>query len=380
MGLFYYEDDAIMDELIFDFDLQLFAEDSPTGQKTEEASPFRREEARKKGQTAKSMDLNGAVVMLVGFVTLYATAEYTMGNIMEYTRRLFSQIYNPPLDIGRVEIVAIDFLYYWFLIIFPVVSATAVAALLVNVAQVGVIFTFEPMKFNPGKLNPINGFKKMFGLNAVNELGKSLLKVVATIYIPYRFFVLNFREFLKFIDYPIMISLGKLSYMTYRLCLEIIMVLLILSVLDWVYQKYEFEKSIKMSKYDVKQEYKQHEGDPHIKAALRRKMMQLSRQSMASEVPKADVIVTNPTHYAIALRYNQEAGDVAPVCLAKGTGAIALRIIDLGKENNVYIYQDPPLARSLFKDVDAGGEIPEQLFVAVAQILSVVYKNTGRSL
>jgi flagellar biosynthetic protein FlhB len=161
--------------------------------------------------------------------------------------------------------------------------------------------------------------------------------------------------------------------------MKIIAVLFILAIADYAYQKYEFEKSIMMSKYDIKQEFKQHEGDPMIKAQLRRRMMELAKNSMASEVPKADVVITNPTHYAVALRYNQEEGDVAPKCVAKGTGKIALKIIEIARDNKVYVYQDPPMARTLFKELEVGDEIPEKLFVAVAEILAHVYQSEGRS-
>jgi flagellar biosynthetic protein FlhB len=369
---------VIVEEFIFD--LQLFAEDSPTGQKTEEATPWRRQEARKKGQTAKSMDMNGVIVMLVGFVTIYASAGYVMDYLEKYMKLTLGNLYQGGVGIGIENglTLSIEGLYYWIITVVPIIVACSVASILVNVVQVGVMFTPEAIKFNPGKLNPINGFKKMFGLNAVNELGKSVLKISAIIYVPYDFFVQNFSRFPGFLNHPVEITLSNVSYMTYILCLKIIFILLALSVFDYLYQKYEFEKSIKMSKYDIKQEYKQHEGDPHIKAQLRRRMMELSKNSMAQEVPKADVIITNPTHYAIALRYNQDEGDVSPKCVAKGTGKIALKIIEIGRENSVFIHQDPPMARLLFKEIETGDEIPEQLFVAVAEILAHVYQKTGR--
>jgi len=261
----------------------------------------------------------------------------------------------------------------------PIVGACVVASIVVNVVQVGFYFTTEPMKFNPGKLNPINGLKKMFGLKAVNELVKSIFKVAAVIYFPYKFFEQNFKIFPGYINHSVNAAVSAVSYMTYQLCMKIIAVLFILAIADYAYQKYEFEKSIMMSKYDIKQEFKQHEGDPMIKAQLRRRMMELAKNSMASEVPKADVVITNPTHYAVALRYNQEEGDVAPKCVAKGTGKIALKIIEIARDNKVYVYQDPPMARTLFKELEVGDEIPEKLFVAVAEILAHVYQSEGRS-
>lgn len=366
-------------QYLFFSDLQRFAdEDSPTGQKTESATPRRRQQARDDGHVAKSQDVSGVMVLFAGFLSLYYASGHMMDNIRLYTSRTLQRLHQVDWSIGEVHRTGLDMILQWLLICWPVVLACLLAGLIANFIQVGFLFTLKPLKFNPERLNPLSGFKRIFSLSSLNELGKSLLKLAAIIYLPWRFLTQDLSIFPYFVHNPPLLSLETIAWMTFKLCLQILLILFVISLIDYGYQKYQYEKSLKMSKYDVKQEFKQMEGDPKIKAAIRRKMMQMSRRSLAKEVPKADVVITNPTHYAIALRYNRDEGDHAPVCLAKGTNAVALRIRELARENGVYIYEAPPLARALYPQVDVGEAIPEELFVAVAEVLAHVYKYSGR--
>lgn len=357
------------------FDLQLFAEDSPTGQKTEEATPWKREEAQRRGQVAKSADLSGVLILLACFLGLYAGSAYMLGALADCFRRIPLEAARGAIDVPRAYELGLRALYDWIVICLPVLAASFGAGYLANVAQVGFIFTFEPMEFNPGRLNPVSGMQRIFSMSSLNELAKSLVKIGAVAYLPWRFIEKETPTFLRMIDAPVGAVIEAVSRLAFELSLQVIFVLLVLAVIDYAYQRYEFEQSIKMSRYDIQQEMKQHDGDPNVKAAIRRRMAQMARKSLAKEVPKADVVVTNPEHYAVALRYRQEEGDAAPTCVAKGTNAVAQRIKEIARENNVTVYENPPLARTLYAEVEAGEMIPEKLFVAVAEVLAFVYKR-----
>lgn len=364
----------------FTFDLQRFADaDSPTGQKSESATPKRREQARKDGHVAKSQDVSGVLVLFAGFISLYYASGHMLDNLQAFTRHTLLRLNTVRWSIPEVHRTAVETALEWLWICWPVVLSCLLAGLIANLIQVGFLFTTKPLQFNPGKLNPVSGMKRVFSLSSFNELGKSLLKLGAIIYLPWRFLTSDLPIFPYFVRNTPMQSIDAIGWMTFKLCMQIILILMVIAMIDYAYQRYEYEKSLKMSKYDIKQEYKQMEGDPKIKSAIRRKMMEMSRRSLAKEVPKADVVITNPTHFAIALRYNREEGDHAPVCVAKGTNAVALRIREIAKENGVYIYEAPPLARSLYPQVDVGDAVPEELFVAVAEVLAHVYKYSGRN-
>ncbi len=360
------------------FDLQLFAEDSPTGQKTEPATPWRREEARRQGQVAKSADLAGTAVLAAGFAALYLSSHFMLERLEALFHRLPAEMTAGEIDLRRAAALAMAFVWDWLLISLPVLGAAFLAGYAGNVAQTGFLFTTEPLSFNLSRLNPVSGLGRIFSLGSVNELGKSLVKIALVGYLPYRFMVREGGTFLAMLDAPIGVALETSAWLGFRLAMEVILVLLLLAFVDYAFQVYQYEKSLMMSRYDIQQEMKQHDGDPHIKAAIRRRMAQMARRSVAKEVPKADVVITNPEHYAVALRYRQDEGDVAPTCLVKGTNAVALRIKEIAREHGIYIHENPPLARTLYAEVEPGEMIPEKLFVAVAEVLAHVYKERRR--
>lgn len=357
------------------FDLQLFAEDSPTGQKTEQATPWKRDEAKRRGQVAKSSDLSGVFVLFAGFISLYAAGDWMMSGMEAPFHRIPQEAARGEIDVPRAYELGLRLMYDWLAVCAPLLAAVFLAGYIANVLQVGFIFTLEPMAFNPGRLNPVSGLQRIFSLSSLNELAKSLLKIAAVAYLPYRFIVNEAGTLLSLIDAPAGTALAVAGWLGFKLAMQVLLVLLILAAIDYAYQRYEYEKSIMMSRYDVQQEMKQHDGDPHVKAAIRRRMMQMARRSLAKEVPKADVVVTNPDHYAVALRYRQDEGDAAPACVAKGTNAVAQKIKEIARENGIEIVENPPLARTLYAEVDAGELIPENLFVAVAEVLAFVYRK-----
>jgi len=355
-----------------DFDLQIFAEDSPTGQKTESATPRRREKAREEGQLAKSADLNAVVVLLLGFITTYYSGNYILSAVVQYLKITFSNLI-VSLDAESINKILINFNLCIWMAIAPVVAVTFTAALSISFYQSGFTFSVEPLMFNPGHFNPVNGLMKIFSREPFIELLKSMVKVAVVIYFPYSFFSQNIKVFSKFMSMDINQILIVMGPLLYELILKILIVLLIFAIADYAYQYYEFEKRIMMSKYDIKQEYKQEEGDPMLKQEMRRRARKLAMGQMMSQVPKAKVVVTNPTHISVALAYEGQGTGSAPVVVAKGSDFVALKIRELAKEHGVPLYENVPLARELYQKVEVGEAIPEELYQAVASIF--IYLN-----
>lgn len=361
----------------FDFDLQLFADDSPTGQRTEPATPRRREKAREEGQVAKSADLSAMFVVTLCFIVIYYSGSFSMKTVAEYMKTTFS---GPAIvfDDASINRLIIDFALATWLAIAPVILTAFIAAVVVNFYQVGFYFSAEPLMFNITRFNPVNGMAKIFSKEPLFELIKSTLKVLVVIYIPYSFFTGNISSFSKFMGMETGQMIGTAAPMLFEMSLKILMVLMILAIIDYTYQYFEFEKKIMMSKYDIKQEYKQEEGDPYLKQEMRRRARKIATGQMMREVPKAKVVVTNPTHLSIALAYDEEAGKGgAPRVVAKGADFIALKIREIAKENDIPLCENKPLARELYEKVEVGENIPEEFYEAIAQVFAFVYKQKG---
>lgn len=360
-------------------DLQLFADDDGTGEKTEPATPRRREEARRKGQVFKSADLNSAVIMLAGAVVLFITFPYMVEQLKEFTELYILDRTLTDFTNDYVYKLLIEVLILLGKILFPVFLTTFITALIITYLQVGFVFSSEPLNPKLSRLNPIEGFKRIFSKRALVELTKALLKVIITGYIVYTVFKKYYTIFPRFIDMELAQTLVVLSQIVFEIALKVGIFFIIVGVLDYIYQWYEYEKSIKMSKYDIKQEYKQIEGDPHVKARQRQIQREAAMRRMMTEVPKADVVITNPTHFAVALRYDAETMD-APTVIAKGQDFLALKIKEIAAQYDVTIVENPPLARTLYYALDIGSEIPEELYQAIAEVLAYVYKQKKMAL
>jgi flagellar biosynthetic protein FlhB len=360
------------------FNLQLFAE-GDSGEKTEQATPRRREEARKKGQVFKSSDLNSAVILLVGSVVLFVTLSLTIDNFRAFTELYLLDRTLTDFDNAYIYKLFVETLYLMGKILFPIFIATFIAALLISYMQVGFIFSAETLNPKLERINPIEGFKRVFSKRALVELSKSLFKVVVTGYIVYSVLRKYFYLFPRFVDMELVASIKAFSIVLFEMALKVGIAFLVIGVLDYFYQWYEYEKSLKMSKYDVKQEFKQVEGDPLIRSRQRQIQREYAMRRMMTEVPKADVVITNPTHFAVALKYDLEAMD-APQVVARGQDFVALRIREIARENGVTIVENPPLARTLFYSLDIGDFIPEELYQAVAEVLAFVYRQKRKVL
>lgn len=354
-------------------DLQLFAEES-TGEKTEKATPRRRQEARSKGQVFKSTDLNAAVIMVAGSVAVYLTVPFMVQSLHDFTALYLLDRTRGDFTLQYAVDLLLEVIYLLGHMVLPIVAACFAAALLITYLQVGFVFTGEPLVPKLERLNPLQGFKRIFSKRALVELAKSLAKVGITGWIVYTVIRKHFHLFPRFVDMELGATLQVLAQILFEMAMKVGVVFVIIGVLDYMYQWYEHEKSLKMSKYDVKQEYKEMEGDPVIKSRQRQIQREAAMKRMMAEVPKADVIITNPTHFAVALQYEIGSMD-APVVLAKGQDYLAFRIRDIAQENGITIVENPWLARTLFYSVDMGDLVPEELYQAVAEVLAFVYKQ-----
>jgi len=260
----------------------------------------------------------------------------------------------------------------------PIMGVVFLTAIIANVMQVGFMFTTETLMFKPGKLNPINGFKRMFSTRGFVKLLISLLKVIVVGLLAYGYIDDHMKELTLMMGSDIQQIVNVGLDLLFDLAFRIGMAILILALCEYGYQRWQHEKDLKMTKQEIKEEYKQMEGDPKIKSKIKEKQRQISMQRMMNDVPKADVVITNPTHFAVAVQYDPKVAD-APVVLAKGQDYIAFRIKQIALENGVEIVENKPLARSLFSSVEVGERIPAELYQAVAEVLAFVYNLKNRN-
>lgn len=353
--------------------LQLF------GEKTESATPKRRGELRQKGQIPKSKELVTAVVLLISFFSLKVLSKYIFADMAVAMRSFLSF----PKEIDKsftTENIMELFIQVAIIMarsLAPILLIIALVAIIVNYAQVGVIFTTKPLMPSFNKLNPVEGFKRLFSKHAFVELIKSIMKIAIIGYVVVDYLRDNYKIIPELLDMNVERSFVFMGSTMINVGIRVAVVLLILSLFDLGFQKWQYEKSIRMSKQEVKDEYKNIEGNPQIKGKIREKQRQLALRRMIAEVPQADVIITNPTHFAVAVKYDSAASD-APLVIAKGKDLIAQRIKDVAKENKVPVVENKPLAQALYKSVDIGGKIPAELYKAVAEVLAYVYSLKGK--
>ncbi|MDA8233829.1 MAG: flagellar biosynthesis protein FlhB [Clostridia bacterium] len=354
--------------------LQFFSQE-----KTEEATPKRRQDARGKGQVAKSPEVNSALILLTGFLAIKIFFPYMFEELQNFTRSFLGQLHNTQeFTVDYVMSIGISVIVLSGKMLLPLILTVLVAGIVANYLQVGFLFSTQPLIPKLETLNPITGFKRIFSRRSLMELFKSLIKIGAVGYIVYRAISLEFDIFPKMLDMDIRASLVFIGQLTVKIALQVGLLLLVLAVIDFAFQRWEFNRSLRMSKQEVKEEYKQVEGNPQIKGKIKEKQRQMALRRMMQEVPKADVVITNPTHYALAIKYDGQTMN-APIVVAKGQDLVAQKIKEKAKEHNVAIVENKPLAQALFKSCDIGELIPPELFQAVAEVLAFVYKLRGRA-
>lgn len=349
--------------------LQLFAQE----EKTEEATPHKKQETRKKGQVAKSTDLNAALGIFTLVLTLFWIRGYYGEKLTGFFVHIYSQELVQELSHGQLIYILRIFMTTFFETVAPIFVIAIIIGISSNMLQVGFKITPDAIKPKLSHLNPIEGFKRIFSKKALVELTKALIKVVIVGLAVFLIVKSSFDKMLFMIDMGMEGITYLLANTLFKVAIVAASVFIFVAILDIIYQKWEFKQRIKMTKHEVKQEYKQTEGDPLIKSKVREKQRKMAMSRMMTQIPEATVVVTNPTHLAVALKYEDGITN-APVVLAKGAGYVALKIIELAKENGVPIIENKPAAWSLYETVEIGQEIPFELYQIVAEILAVVYK------
>ena len=356
---------------LFVFDLQRF-----DGEKTEEPTEKKRQDARKKGQVARSQELNTAFVLLIGFLILRILWEYIYGNIAEYTIYLYGHLAQSMSTEGISELF-IGIMILLAKTVMPVMFAILIVGMGINIFQVGLVVSTEKLEPKLENLNPINGFGRIFSKRSLVELCKSIFKIIVIGFFLYMYLKDEIPYLPQFIFFDLPQSLATAAEIIFTMAFQVIGVIMVMAIADYAYQTWQTTQDLMMSKQEVKDEYKQVEGDPQIKGKIKQKQRQMAMQRMMSEVPKADVIVTNPTHLAVALKYSK--GMIAPMVVAKGQDRVAERIKQIARENRVMIVENKPVARALYEAVDVGGVVPSELYQAVAEIIAYVYRIKHRT-
>ena len=366
--------------LLLSYDLQFFAKDGEGGEKTEPATAKKLKDARKEGKVAKSKELTSAFDLIVLFLCLKIFVSYVGGNLLG----LFDLVYGNMADFVRinegymssqaVSTVLFPVIIRWLLTVLPFFAFGVVITFLISVIQVGWTVSAKPMQPKLSKFNPINGFKRIFSKDTMFELVKSIFKVGIIIYIAYTSVRDEAGHLFILYELDLKQAIALVGTLIIDIGLKISIVYLIIGIADYAYQKWKFNDEMKMTKQEVKDEFKNTEGDPQIKGRQRRKMQEVSQRRMMQDVPKADVVITNPTHYAVALKYEAEVRP-APYVVAKGEDYLAQKIKEVARENNVEIVENKPLARMLYSNVDIGADIPPELYQAVAEILAVIFQK-----
>jgi flagellar biosynthetic protein FlhB len=346
--------------------------------KTEKATPKRREEARKKGQVAKSADLNGAVVLLASLLALSVFGPAMIEHIEESMRIVLALIATPDV-VSREGVGAILSSVFGSAArsAGPVIAVCALTGVVINVVQTGIRPTPGAIKPDIKKINPLTGAKNLFGMRMVFETGKNLAKVGLVGAIAALAVFPKLDELAALVGMPPAQLLPMLASEVLHVAQRAAIAYLLIGFVDFAWQRYRHEKSLKMGKQEVKDEFKGQMLPQEIRSAQRRRARELANARMMDAVPTADVVVTNPTHYAVALRYDNSA--LAPIVVAKGTDHVAAKIRAAATEHGVSIVPDPPLARALHASVEIGGMIPEELFQAVAHLLAYVYRVARRA-
>lgn len=353
-----------------------------SGEKTEKATPHKLREQRKEGNVMQSKDVVTAAFVLLVFFILRIMAKLmytTAADCVTYWISIAGGgMEDGKLDGMRVSVkLILEAGKATLFIAGPVLLASVLVPVIVTGIQTKFIFSKKSFQFKLSKLNPFQGIKKMFSVSSVFELFKSIVKLVILFVVVYQEVSARIPEFARLFQMELSSGLLYTMDAIYTICMKIAVVFVAVAAIDFLFQKYKFDKDMKMTKQEVKEEYKQMEGDPQIKSKRRQKQQQMAMSRMMQDVPSADVVVRNPTHFAVAIRYDEDK-DIAPVVVAKGADNLAFKIIEKAQDSGVAIIENVPLARGLYKSVDLGRAIPYSFYQEVAQVLAFVYDMSGR--
>lgn len=363
----------------FAYNLQFFGEG---GDKTEKATPKKLDDARKEGRVARSSDLiNGFMLLLMFFVLkLFGgiMANLFLDSFVKYYNKA-SDISMEVFDVRQAVNLSNEIVLDIVIASLPVLIGSFVVALVGNIVQVGWKVTGKPLKPKLDRLNPIGGLKRMFSQEKVVELIKSILKVFAIALVAYNEVKDRWKFILNLYDFEFMQAILNIFDIVLDVGIKISVIFVVIGLADFGYQKWKHLHDLRMSKQEVKDEMKQSEGDPQIKGQIRQKMREGARRRMMQDLPKADVVITNPTHFAVAVKYDKETAE-APYVLAKGADYVAANIKEIAKQNNIEIVENKPLARMLYYNVEIGDQIPPELYQMVAEVLAYVYSVKNKEI
>lgn len=374
-----YIDEQDKGKYLLEYNLQWFAKDGEGGEKTEPATAKKLKDARDDGKVTKSRELTAAFDLIVLFLVLKIFISF----VGERLVGIFDYVYSRMPDFLKINSTSVssvaashymaDILLQMLLTMLPFLLFGFAITFLVSVVQVGWKVTGKPLKPDLNKFNPINGFKRIISKDSLFELLKSIIKIAVIFWVAYSRVKNHKEELFILYEIPLNQAIALIGSVIIDTGLYISIVYLVIGFADFAYQKHKFNEDMKMTKQEVKDEFKNTEGDPQIKGRQRRKMQETSQRRMMHDVPKADVVITNPTHLAVAVKYDADV-NAAPVVLAKGEEYVAQKIKEVARENNIEIVENKPLARMLYHNVDIGAEIPPELYQAVAEVLATIYK------
>ncbi|AEH44071.1 flagellar biosynthetic protein FlhB [Thermodesulfatator indicus DSM 15286] len=350
--------------------------DESLQEKTEEPTPRRREEARRRGQVAKSREITAVAVLSGSMLVFTMAGTYMVSQILVIYREFF--IFSKPLiDVNRAYELLVVSIKLGGKVLMPLLIILLLVSFLSAYLQVGSVAAWEALKPKGERIDPIKGFKRLFSLPALFEFLKSLIKLIIISLVAY-LVLMSEKDIVLYLAEEGPAEIGKNIYILARsLVFKTLMALAVLAILDFLFQRWETNRQLRMTKQELKEELKQTEGDPWVKSKIRQIQRTMAQRRMMAEVPKADVVITNPVHYAVALKY--QAGEMpAPQVLAKGEGLVAQRIKEVAEEAGVPIVENPPLAQALYKEVEIGEYVPAELYQAVAEVLAYVYRLKGK--
>jgi flagellar biosynthesis protein FlhB len=341
-------------------------------EKTEQATSKRRQDAREKGQVAKSRELASVAVLGACLVYFYFGASAIATRLMELMRTSFRKSGHMTITIDNIQPLLADLAFQTFALLAPFLLVTIIAALMINILQVGILFSSEAITPKFSKIDPFKGLQRLFSLRSLVELVKNILKMAIVGFVAYLTIRGESHKLFSLMDLGVMDILGYIGEVSFKILYSTCWVLLILAVFDYGYQKWEHERSLKMSVKEIKEENKQTEGDPLIKGRIKRLQREMARKRMMAAVPKADVVITNPTHLAIAIRYEPETMN-APCVVAKGADFLAEKIKEIARNSGVPVIENKLVAQVLYKMTAVEQAVPENLYKAIAEILAHVY-------
>ncbi len=368
---------------MLEYQLQFFAKDGPGGEKTEQPTFKKLEDARKEGQVAKSKEVANAA----GILALFLIARFYAGALGEgfvnYFRGIYNtipdaiQMYDSAVPSATISVILRQMILQMVIMMGPVLLIAVVIAFVCDVVQVKWKVTGKPLQPKFSKLNPVKGFGRIFSKNSLVELLKSVAKIGVIGYVAFSEVRKYASDLYLLYDIGLYQAIGLTGDILFSVGIKVAAAYMVIALLDLAYQKWKFRQDMMMTRQEVRDEYKNQEGDPQIKGKQRQRMREASQRRMMQQLPEADVVITNPTHFAVAIKYDPDKYD-APYVLAKGEDYLAQKIKEIAREHDVEIVENKPLARMLYANVDIGGLVPPELYQAVAEVLAFVYHLKGK--